>query len=337
MGYRVYLITPKQFNTIPTFYPDVRLAWPQGVAELIEKIQPDRIFIATEGSLGLAARTYCQFKGLPFVTSYTTRWPEYFQAHLGWPPINWGYNYMRWFHEPAEALLVSTPSLKSELETRGFSNVVQWSRGVDTTRFQPVPQQQKQAFLPNLPRPFYVYLGRISREKNIEAFLDMPLPGSKILIGEGPDMAELQSNYSKAVFIGPQYGLELSSALASCDVLVFPSKTDTFGLVMLEGLASGLPVVAFDVTGPRDVLRFQSQQSPVGFMAQDNHVLFQQALQAWQAVKTGHISPITCHRYAQKFSWKNSAKTLIKALPLCQWDPWAAQQEGPDNNVSIPA
>jgi len=324
-GYRVYLITPKQFNTIPTFYPDVRLAWPQGVPELIDKIKPDRVFIATEGPLGLAARTYCMMRQLPFVTSYTTRWPEYIQAHLGFPPIDWGYNYMRWFHEPATALMVSTPSLKTELENRGFANVVQWSRGVDTTRFQPLPKPQKQAFLKHLPRPFYLYLGRISREKNIEAFLGMDLPGSKILIGEGPDLADLREKYPGAVFTGPKSGLDLAHSVAACDVLVFPSKTDTFGLVMLEGLAAGLPVAAFDVTGPRDILARQSLASPVGFIAQSidsndgNDTLRRACLSAWRAVQEGLIAPEDCHHFAGQFSWQNSVKTLVNTLPVCRW------------------
>ncbi len=313
----VELLTPDQFGQIPTFYPHLHLAVPYGVEARIASFRPDRIFIATEGPLGLAARWYCVREGIPFVTSYTTRWPEYFHAHLKFPPVSLGYRYMRWFHAASQATMVATPSLRDELSSRGFGNLVLWSRGVDLDRFRPLPADEKNRLFPALPRPFYLYVGRVSQEKNLDAFLSLDLPGTKIVVGDGPYREELMRRYPGAVFTGSRRGAELALTYASCDVFVFPSVTDTFGLVMLEALASGLPVAAFDVTGPRDVIR---PDAGVGFLAPPGADLRIQALQAWDAVRNDPSLSAACRRYAADFSWDAGVSRLLEHLPLIEWE-----------------
>lgn len=274
-------------------YPDLRLAlpWPSAIARLIEAAQPDSIHIATEGPIGLLTRRYCRAHRLPFTTSFHTRFPEYISARLPIPE-SWIWAALRWFHGPSEAVMAATPALASELRARGFRNVVLWPRGVDTGHFHP------RAVDLGLPRPVFLCVGRVAVEKNLEAFLDLDLPGTKLIVGDGPARAALARKYPRAVFLGARQGEELAEVYAGADVFVFPSKTDTFGLVLLEALASGLPVAAFPVTGPRDVIG----TAPVGSLHDDLQVACLAALA---------ISPRSCLAFAANHSWEASARAFV--------------------------
>src|SRR5712672_4193567 len=260
-GVDVGFLTPKSFNTfaMPS-YRDLRVAlpYPAKIARLIAEARPDSIHIATEGPIGLSVRRHCRQQRLPFTTSFHTRFPEYVSARSPIPE-SWVWRALRWFHRPSQAVMAATPALSAELRMRGFSNVVLWSRGVDTSLFHPRDVDLC------LPQPVFLSVGRIAVEKNLEAFLDLDLPGTKLIIGDGPARARLERNYPEAVFLGARHGKELASIYASADIFVFPSRTDTFGLVLLEALASGLPVAAFPVAGPRDVIG----TAPVGVLHDD--------------------------------------------------------------------
>jgi len=253
-GHEVRVVAPDHegMRTIPLpGYPEIRLAWrPRSrVNELLDGFGPDCIHIATEGPMGQAGRGWCLAHNRPFTTSYHTRFPEYLRARLP-VPEGVSYAWLRRFHAPAEAVLVPTPSVCSALAERGFGRLQLWSRGVDTERFHPDQRMDL-----GLPGPVWVYAGRLSVEKNLPAFLRLNLPGTKLVIGDGPARAGLVRQFPDVVFVGYRRGEELARYLASGDVFVFPSRTDTFGLVMLEAMASGLPVAAFPVTGPLDVVR----------------------------------------------------------------------------------
>src|SRR5712692_4898752 len=250
LGVDVSFLTPQSFKTfaMPS-YRDLRVAlpYPAKIARLIADARPDSIHIATEGPIGLLVRRYCRQHQLPFTTSFHTRFPEYISARLPIPE-SWIWAALRWFHGASQAVMAATPALASELRARGFRNVVLWPRGVDTSLFHP------RAVNLGLRRPVFLCVGRVAVEKNLEAFLGLDLPGTKVIAGDGPARAALARKYPQAVFLGAKQGEELAQAYAAADVFVFPSKTDTFGLVLLEALASGLPVAAFPVTGPRDVI-----------------------------------------------------------------------------------
>lgn len=250
LGVEVLRISPEQFTTIPCpSYPEIRLAVVPGpkVGALLNDFQPDAIHIATEGTLGVAARQWCIARKLRFTTSYHTQFPEYVRAR--WPiPLAVSYGYMRWFHDAAAQTMVSTREMQVALERRGFRNLKRWGRGVDTELFKPVETTQQDS------PPLFAYLGRVSIEKNIEAFLTLDLPGPKLVIGDGPARAMLESRFPKVRFTGVLKGASLVAELSRASVLVFPSRTDTFGLVMLEAMACGVPVAAFPVTGPIDVV-----------------------------------------------------------------------------------
>lgn len=251
-GHAVSYLTPEGFWTFPMpTYPEIRLSlvMPMTIAEAIAREAPDHIHIATEGPLGLLARLVCLEQGLRFTTSYHTRFPEYVAARMP-IPTDWTYGFLRWFHAPAEATLVPTASLQEELSARHFGHVRLWTRGVDHSGFAP----GKKTEFAGLPGPHLLYVGRVSVEKNVEAFLALDVPGTKIVVGEGPARAELAEKYPDAVFLGLRTGPELAALYRSADVFVFPSRTDTFGNVLLEALASGVPVAAYPVTGPRDIL-----------------------------------------------------------------------------------
>ncbi len=252
LGHEVRYATPEGRFTLPLpTYSEIRLAiFPRRSMEKeIRAYAPDAIHIATEGTLGLSARAICVKYSIPFTTSFHTRFPDYVRARFSFIGEEWVYRFLRWFHRPATAMMVATSSLKRELESHGFSNVRIWSRGVDTEQFRPV----EGATLP-YPGPIWLYVGRVAVEKNIEAFLRLDLPGTKVVIGDGPARAALESSYSDAHFLGPKTGEALVEAYAASDVFVFPSKTDTFGLVILEALACGTPVAAYPVLGPKDVV-----------------------------------------------------------------------------------
>jgi glycosyltransferase involved in cell wall biosynthesis len=294
-GVDVSFLTPQSFRTfaMPS-YPDLRLAVPAPakIAELIEAARPDSIHIATEGPIGLLVRRYCRKHRLPFTTSFHTRFPEYVSARSPIPE-SWVWAMLRRFHRPSRAVMAATPALANELRARGFRNVVLWSRGVDTGLFHPRDVDLC------LPKPVFLSVGRVAVEKNLEAFLDLDLPGTKVVVGDGPARVSLERKYRKAVFLGARHGEELAEIYAAADVFVFPSRTDTFGLVLLEGLASGLPVAAFPVTGPRDVIG----AAPVGVLNEDLRAACLEALK---------IRPPACVDFAARHTWQASARVFVE-------------------------
>jgi glycosyltransferase involved in cell wall biosynthesis len=300
LGHAVQFVTPKDFTTFPMpTYPEIRLSLYPGprIRKLIEEFQPDAVHIATEGTLGLAARNFCVRTKRPFTTSLHTKFPEYVHARFR-VPVRWTYALMRWFHARALAVMVATPTLREELTERGFKNLRMWSRGVDTARFRPGPK----AWL-DLPRPVFLYVGRVAVEKNIEAFLNLDLAGSKLVIGDGPQMAELQQRFPRVTFAGPKFGADLARYYAASDVFVFPSRTDTFGLVVLEALASGVPVAAFPVLGPKDIIA----EAPVGALSED---LREAALRALT------MRPEDCRAFAEGFSWRACTEQFLGNLAV---------------------
>ncbi|MEQ9517938.1 MAG: glycosyltransferase family 1 protein [Parvibaculum sp.] len=310
LGHEAHYITPDQFHTIPLpSYKEIRIALfaKRRVTQMLDELAPNAIHIATEGPLGLAARKYCLKNKLPFTTSFHTRFPEYLHARIRLP-MSWTYALMRRFHAPAFSVMVATPILKSELEDRGFKNVRIWSRGVDCQLFHPRPpetpnerpNQETDAASP--PRPHWLYVGRVAVEKNIDAFLELDLPGTKIIVGDGPRLEHLKKKFPKAIFKGGLYGETLANAYAAADCFVFPSKTDTFGLVLIEALASGTPVAAFPVQGPLDVIG----DAPVGKLDQDLRRACLEAVKADRAA---------CLAYAANFSWEACTKQFLSNLP----------------------
>lgn len=294
-GIAVEFLTPEGFITLPVpTYPGLRWALPnpREIARRIEHVAPNAIHIATEGPIGHLARRYCIKRGLPFTTSYTTRFPEYISARFP-VPERWTYTALRRFHSAATVTMVSTRSLMTELASRGFTNLGLWTRGVDTDLFKP----ERAAEL-DLPRPRFVSVGRIAVEKNLEAFLSLDLPGTKMVIGHGPQEAELRARFPHARFFGTMEGTTLAAHLAAADVFVFPSKTDTFGIVQLEALASGVPVAAFPVTGPKDVIG----SHPVGVLSNDLREACLGAL---------GLSREACRAFALDNTWENSARQFL--------------------------
>jgi glycosyltransferase involved in cell wall biosynthesis len=250
-GVEVRLVTPSDFRTVAMpGYPEIRLAvlpdW--HLAEIAGEFRPDIFHIATEGPVGVAARRLALKRRIPFTTSYHTRFPEYLAARLPVPEAA-SYAWLRRFHNAGCGVMVATRSLEDDLSARGFERLMRWSRGVDSGLFRPVPPLALAC-----PRPIFLNVGRVSVEKNLEAFLGLDLPGSKVVVGDGPARADLQARFPEAIFLGALAGEDLAAAYSAADALVFPSRTDTFGLVMLEALACGLPVAAFPGMGPRDVL-----------------------------------------------------------------------------------
>jgi glycosyltransferase involved in cell wall biosynthesis len=293
----VGFLTPQSFRTFAMpGYRDLRLALPYQakIAQLIADARPDSIHIATEGPIGLSVRRYCRKRRLPFTTSFHTRFPEYISARLPIPE-SWIWNVLRQFHGSSQAVMAATPALAGELRARGFRNVVLWPRGVDIRQFHP-----READL-GLTRPVFLCVGRVAVEKNLEAFLRLDLPGTKVIVGDGPALPALIRKYPQAVFVGARHGEALAQAYAAADVFVFPSRTDTFGLVVLEALASGLPVAAFPVTGPRDVIG----AAPVGALNEDLRVACLSALE---------ISPQACVAFGARHSWEASAQAFIEHI-----------------------
>ena len=301
LGHRVELMTPLEFRTIPCpTYPEIRLSLlpRRRVNARIEEFAPDALHIATEGPLGLAARAYALRRGLPFTTAYHTRFPEYVQARFG-IPTSATYRFLRWFHGPSLAVMAPTPVVKSDLEKQGFDNVVLWTRGVDLEIFQPMDSK-----VLNTARPIFLYVGRVAIEKNVEAFLKLDLPGSKWVAGEGPALAELKSRYPEVNYLGVLSQGELAKVYAAADVFVFPSRTDTFGLVLLEALACGTPVAAYPVTGPIDVL----DGGHAGAMNEDLREACLDALK---------IDRAEARAWAERFSWQAaSAQFAAHLKPL---------------------
>jgi glycosyltransferase involved in cell wall biosynthesis len=300
MGHAVEVIGPDRFRTIPCpTYPDIALSLMprRRLVGMIEAFAPDALHIATEGPLGMAARGWAKRSGFRFTTAFHTRFAEYIQARTRLPvgPI---YAWMRHFHGAGAGTMVATQSLRDELAGRGFRNIRAWSRGVDLGLFKPEPREDW-----NLPRPVFAYVGRVAVEKNIGAFLDLDLPGSKVVVGGGPMLASLQRDYPAVHFTGPRHGEALARAYAGCDVFVFPSVTDTFGLVILEALACGTPVAAYPVTGPKDVLA--GADGCIGAVDADLRTACLAALDADRAA---------CRRHAERYSWRGCAEMFLSHL-----------------------
>ena len=257
LGHEVRYATPEGRFTVPMpTYPEIRLAlFPRtGLEKEIRQFAPDAVHIATEGTLGLSARAICIRHGIEFSTSFHTRFPDYVKARFPLIPEDWVYRWLRWFHGPATAMMVATESLRREMQAHGFKNLRLWSRGVDVEAFHP----EAGPLLADNGLPFegprWLYVGRVAVEKNIEAFLALDLPGTKLVVGDGPARTALEKKYPAAKFLGTRSGEGLAAAYAGSDVFVFPSRTDTFGLVLLEALACGIPVAAYPVAGPLDVV-----------------------------------------------------------------------------------
>ncbi len=306
LGHAVLFITPQDFRTYPCpTYPSIRLAlFPkQGVKQRLEEFRPQAVHIATEGPIGHAARALCCSLSLPFTTSYHTQFPEYVRARLPLP-LSWSYAYLRRYHSRAVRTMIATQSMRRMLRERGFQNLEIWARGVDCTAFQPGPK----SFL-SAPRPISMYMGRVAVEKNMEAFLNLDLPGSKYVVGDGPDLEPLRHRYPHVIFTGQKTGQELTAHIAAADVFVFPSLTDTFGLVLLEAMACGVPVAAYPVTGPIDVVL----EGKTGVL---DHDLRQAVLGALK------LDPADCVAYARQHSWRNWTERFVSLLEPFEESRW---------------
>lgn len=303
-GHEVLTVTPDLFRTIPCpTYPEIRLALrpKPRMRALIKDFEPDAVHIATEGPLGQAALSICRAETWPLTTSFHTKFPEYIHARTR-IPVAWTYAWMRRFHGHAERVMVATQTIDRELRGRGFDNTVQWTRGVDTELFRPRPHDEWPDIFRSLPRPVQLYTGRVAVEKNISAFLELETPGTKIVVGDGPQRRELEARFPDVVFAGEQHGEALARHFAAADVFVFPSRTDTFGLVLLEALASGIPVAAYPVPGPLDVV---GHDGP-GCLSEDLGYAVEIAL--------GTASPAKCRKHALGFSWSRCAEFFVSYL-----------------------
>jgi glycosyltransferase involved in cell wall biosynthesis len=299
-GHEVEVISPDLFRSIPApSYPEIRLALvgSRTVAKRLERFRPDTIHVATEGPLGWAARRHCLRHGLPFTTAYHTQFPDYVARRTGLP-ARWFWPFIRRFHAPATRTMVATETIRAELRAQGIGPLHHWSRGVDVQTFHPDHAPPDLFF--TLPRPIQLYVGRVAVEKNIEAFLGSSHPGSKVVVGDGPALQKLQAQFPDAHFMGKRSGDALAACYAGADVFVFPSTTDTFGLVMIEALACGTPVAAYPVPGPLDVLQPES-----GVMAERLDHAIAGALQ---------LDRRKCHEIGRAFTWEASADQFLAGL-----------------------
>ncbi len=299
-GHRVDVVSPDQFRSVPCpTYPEIRLAMtmPGTVSRMLAELAPDAIHIATEGPLGLAARRYCIGRKLPFSTAYHTQFPDYVAKRTGLSPeLFW--RYIRWFHQPAERVMVATESIREELRAHGITNLHHWSRGVDLDCF--TPDTPPPADFAELPRPIQLYVGRVAVEKNIEAFLSGEYPGTKVVVGDGPALSALKTKFPAAHFLGKRTGRELAGCYAGADVFVFPSRTDTFGLVIIEALACGTPVAAFPVPGPKDIVT-----EATGALCENLDRAICAALYCERA---------DCAAYGAQFSWEAATRQFLAGL-----------------------
>lgn len=300
MGHVVEVISPEQYGSFPCpTYPEIRLAMARAatVGRRIEAFLPDAVHLATEGPLCLSGRRWCLRNGIPFTTAYHTHFPDYLAKRTGLP-AEWFWRYIRWFHGPAQAVLVSTRSVRDSLRAHGIAQVRHWGRGVDLSIFS--PDAPMPAAFAGLPRPILLYVGRVAVEKNLEAFLSTRQPGSKVIVGDGPARAGLARDWPDAHFLGAMAGRELAGAYAHADIFVFPSRTDTFGLVIIEALACGTPVAAYPVTGPVDIL------TPLTGAMREN---LDDAIAAALALDRS-----VCAAHGQDFTWEASAHQFLDGL-----------------------
>lgn len=307
-GNQVRYITPNEFKSLPLpSYPEIRLSLlpNRRVSRIINDFKPDAVHIATEGPIGRAVRRFCKRRDYPFTTSFHTRFPEY--AHERWAvPISWGYAVLKDFHKDGETMMVATPGLMDELKERGFVDMKLWARGVDLKQFAPGDRSP----LDHYPRPIFLYVGRLAVEKSIEDFLKLELPGTKLIVGEGPQRQDLEARFKDAVFVGPKFGDELTRYYQGSDVFVFPSRTDTFGLVNVEALACGTPVAAYPVRGPLEILA--GAPEGCGVLNED---LRQACLDAWRT-----RDPAACRSWAENFSWESASRQFIANLEMPGFD-----------------
>jgi hypothetical protein len=297
-GHVVQLFTPLDFWRLPCpTYPEIRLSLLPGrrLTRLLDAFAPHRLHIATEGPLGIAARRYGLCRGMPFTTSYHTQFPQYLRARAPIPTA-WSYAFLRWFHGPALRTLVATESIRRDLLDHGFERVGLWSRGVDTTLFRPHDKNYLRE-----ERPILMYAGRVAVEKGLEAFLALDTPGTKYVVGDGPALPALRRRYPNAVYAGYRFGEELARHVAAADVFVFPSRTDTFGLVMLEALACGIPVAAYPVPGPIDVI----EHGVTGALAEDLGDAIRAALA---------LDPAPCREAALRRTWEAASRQFLDQL-----------------------
>jgi glycosyltransferase involved in cell wall biosynthesis len=298
MGHTIKVISPDQFKNVPCpTYPEIRLALPFGrkIFRIFNQFKPNAVHIATEGPLGFYSRILLSSKKIPYTTSFATKFPEYIYDRFRLSP-DITYRALRWFHSKSHCMMVATESVKKELSEKGFENIVLWGKGVDKTVFYP----RGKDFLKD-QRPILLYTGRVAVEKNIEAFLALKFPATKYVVGDGPALNQLKAAYPAACFVGAKHGDELAKYYSAADVFVFPSLTDTFGLVMIEALACGIPVAAYPVTGPKDVIG----DSGVGALDRDLLAAVKQAL---------CIPAEKCVAYADRFSWEQSARAFLSNL-----------------------
>jgi len=313
LGHEVDILSPLEFPTLPCpTYPEIRLSLfaARRVAQRIRQFSPHALHIVTEGPLGLAARAHAMRNRMPFTSAYHTRFPEYVQARTGLP-LAWTYRFLRWFHRPSRAVMAPTPVVVHDLKRWGFDNVVLWGRGVDLDIFQLKRSQRLQT-----TPPIFLYVGRVAVEKNVEAFVSLDLPGSKWVVGEGPALSAIRARYPGVSYLGVLNQNELAEVYAAADVFVFPSKTDTFGLVLLEAMACGLPVAAYPVTGPLDVIG----TSGAGAMDDDLRTACLKALE---------IDRASARRHAERFSWRNATEQFLRHLHPLQDIDAAKLQSGP--------
>lgn len=315
-GHQVEVIAPSDgYWTMPLpTYPDIRLApfAKSDVERRIVRFGPEAIHIATEGPLGQAARSLCLKWGMPFTTSYHTKFPEYIKARFPFIPLSIPYRFVRDFHNSGGQVMVTTPSMVKFLEKRGFQKLAAWARGVDLEQFSPDKRCNPEDVYKDLPRPVFVNVGRIAVEKNIEAFLNLDLPGSKVVVGKGPQEKDLRAKYPDVHFAGPKFGEELARYYADADVFVFPSKTDTFGLVIIEAMATGTPVAGYPVSGPIDII----PGSGAGVVAED---LMQACIDCLEIDRSIPAA------YAKNYSWETVSKRFFDLLSP-EYEPLARKR-----------
>ncbi|MBP9234073.1 MAG: glycosyltransferase family 1 protein [Hyphomonadaceae bacterium] len=304
MGHTWDIVSPNGFKTIPLpTYSEIRLAF--GAKKVIEErfleFEPDAVHIATEGPLGWASRAVCLRHKFPYTTSYHTRFPEYVNARFKFVPVWAGYTVFREFHKYSGRVMVATPSMRDELAARGFKNIAPWSRGVDTELFHPAKREDDRGPFKGMAQPIWLNVGRVAVEKNISTFLETPLPGTKVVVGEGPQMEALKEKHPDAHFLGVKQGDELAACFANADVFCFPSLTDTFGLVVLEAMAAGTPVAGFNVPGPRDLI----PGTGAGAVNDDLATACMDALKCSREVTRA---------YAETYSWRACAEQFINNL-----------------------